>query len=124
MTDKGGLTPAQVGFNTPPYRVNFSIGNRNVSGTGFGFNVAWRYQESFVWQSSFVSLPLGNAEGSFIPQFNTLDAQISKKITSIKSILKVGGTNIMGNNYFTGWGNPTIGSMFYIGLTFDELLNK
>jgi iron complex outermembrane recepter protein len=123
MTDKGGLTPAQVGFNTPPYRVNFSVGNRNVSGTGFGFNVAWRYQEAFVWQSSFVNLSLGNAEGSYIPQFNTLDAQISKKLSSIKSILKVGGTNIMGNNYITGWGNPTIGSMFYIGLTFDELLN-
>jgi iron complex outermembrane recepter protein len=70
-----------------------------------------------------VNLSLGNSEGSFIPQFNTLDAQISKKLPSIKSILKVGGTNIMGNNYFTGWGNPTIGSMFYIGLTFDELLN-
>jgi iron complex outermembrane recepter protein len=123
MSDKGGLTPAQVGFNTPPYRVNFSVGNRNVSGTGFGFNVAWRYQESFIWQSSFVNLSLGNSEGSYIPQFNTLDAQISKKLPSIKSILKVGGTNIMGNNYFTGWGNPIVGSMFYIGLTFDELLN-
>jgi iron complex outermembrane recepter protein len=30
----------------------------------------------------------------------------------------------MGNAYYTGYGNPTVGSMFYIGLTFDELLNK
>lgn len=124
LSDKGGLTPTQIGFNTPPYRVNFSLGNRNVSGTGFGFNVTWRYQESFIWQSSFVNAALGNAEGSFIPQFNTLDAQVSKKISSIKSILKVGGTNILGSSYFTGWGNPTVGSLFYVGLTFDELLNK
>ncbi len=124
LTDKGNLTPVQIGYNTPPYRVNFSFSNRNVANTGFGFNATWRYQELFVWQSSFVSNALGQAEGSRIEQFNSLDAQISKKISSIKSILKIGGTNLLGNTYTTSWGNPSIGSMFYVGLTFDELLNK
>jgi iron complex outermembrane recepter protein len=124
MTDKGGLTPTQIGYNTPPYRVNFSIGNRNIANTGFGFNASWRYQELFTWQSSFVGVNVGNGEGSRIEQFNSLDAQVSKKFSSIKSILKVGATNILGSSYTTSWGNPTIGSMFYVGLTFDELLNK
>ena len=124
MTDNGGLTPTQVGYNTPPYRVNFSFGNRNIANSGFGFNASWRYQELFTWQSSFVGTAVGNGEGSRIEQFNSLDAQVSKKLSSIKSILKVGATNILGSSYTTSWGNPTIGSMFYVGLTFDELLNK
>lgn len=124
LTDKGNLTPVQIGYNTPPYRVNLNVGNRNIGGSGFGFNVAWRYQDSFVWQSSFVGVSIGNSEGSVINSFSTLDAQVSKKVASIKSIIKLGGTNILGKSYVTSWGNPTVGSMFYIGIAFDELLNK
>ncbi|MFD1816814.1 Outer membrane receptor proteins, mostly Fe transport [Pseudarcicella hirudinis] len=109
-------------FNTPNYRLNASLGNRNIGGSGFGFNVTWRYQEGFVWQSGFTAA--WSATDTNIPSFNTLDAQISKKLTGIKSILKIGGTNILGKSYTTSFGNPSVGSMFYVGLTFDELLNK
>jgi iron complex outermembrane recepter protein len=117
---------ALTGFNTPPYRVNLNVGNRNVGGSGFGFNVTWRYQEKFLWNSSFINTTPG-ADGTYqsiVPQFNTLDAQISKKLPSIKSILKIGANNIMGSSYFTSYGNPSIGSTFYLSLSFDELLNK
>lgn len=114
----------QVGFSTPLYRVNASVGNRNIAGTGFGFSVAWRYQEAFDGPTGIASTLVQQQRLAYVPQFNTLDAQISKKISSIKSILKVGGSNILGNAYSTGFGNPTVGSMFYVGITFDELLNK
>ena len=61
---------------------------------------------------------------SMIPAFSTLDMQVSKKVAEIKSIIKVGGTNLGGVAYTTGWGNPLIGSMYYVSITFDELLNK
>nr|MDH4460267.1 hypothetical protein [Flectobacillus sp.] len=89
-----------------------------------GFNVAFRYQDPFVWQSTFVGTSLGNSEGSYIPSFTTLDAQLNKKIASIKSIVKLGGTNLLGTKYSNSWGNPSVGSMFYVSLVFDELLNK
>jgi iron complex outermembrane recepter protein len=114
----------QTGYSTPLYRVNASVSNRNIAGSGFGFNVTWRYQEAFDGPSGIASTLVSAQRLGYVPQFNTLDMQISKKLASIKSILKVGGSNIMGNSYVTGYGNPSVGSMFYVGLTFDELLNK
>jgi hypothetical protein len=88
--------------------------------------VTWRYQDAFLWQELLQpvqSRTLANSQQIVIPAFSTLDAQVSKKIAPIKSILKVGGSNILRNQYTTGWGNPTIGAMYYVSLTFDELLN-
>jgi iron complex outermembrane recepter protein len=114
----------QTGYSTPLYRVNASVSNRNIAGSGFGFNVTWRYQEAFDGPSGIASTIISATRQGYVPQFNTLDMQISKKLPAIKTILKVGGSNIMGNSYVTGYGNPSVGSMFYVGLTFDELLNK
>ena len=96
----------------------------DLAGSGFGFGITWRYQEAFDGPSGIASNLVTQSRIAYVPQFNTLDIQVSKKINAIKSILKVGGNNVMGNAYYTGYGNPTIGSTFYIGLTFDELLNK
>ncbi len=114
----------QTGYSTPLYRVNASVSNRNIAGSGFGFGVTWRYQEAFDGPSGIASTLVSAQRLGYVPQFNTLDIQVSKKLSSIKSILKIGGNNVMGNGYYTGYGNPTVGSTFYVGLTFDELLNK
>ncbi|HAK78622.1 MAG TPA: TonB-dependent receptor [Runella sp.] len=117
----------QLGFNTPKYRYNLNFGNRNFRNSGWGFNIVWRHQSEFDWldliQPTLARLPQ-NSNQLTIPAFGTLDAQVSKKLASLKSILKIGGSNILGKQYTTGWGNPTVGSMYYISLTFDELLNK
>ena len=118
----------QVGFNTPKNRYNISFGNRNIGKSGFGFNITYRTQDSFEWNSSIGSNALNNSTNPdirpVIPVISTLDAQISKKLSSIKSIIKIGGTNLGGSLYTTGWGNPSVGSMYYVAITFDELLNK
>ncbi|GAB3891163.1 TonB-dependent receptor [Spirosoma agri] len=110
-------------FNTPKYRYNLSFGNRNVRGTGIGFNVVWRAQESFLWESSFANAEATARQQTIIPAYSALDAQISKKLSAFKSILKVGGTNLTGKLYTQSWGNPSVGSMYYISLTFDQLMN-
>ncbi len=124
VKDDGGLGNYQLAFNTPNYRTNVSIGNRNIGGSGWGVNAVWRYQDQFVWQSSIVNQVVNQSQQSLIPAFNTLDAQVSKKLSGLKSILKVGATNLFGTPYTTGWANPTVGSMYYVSITFDELLNK
>ena len=110
-------------FNTPKYRYNVSFGNRNVGGSGFGFNVVYRAQDSFVWEQSFANPEATARQQTIIPAYATLDAQISKKLSGIKSILKIGGTNLTGKLYTQAWGNPTVGSMYYVSLTFDQLMN-
>ncbi|MCU0325044.1 MAG: carboxypeptidase-like regulatory domain-containing protein [Spirosomaceae bacterium] len=115
------------GFNTPRNRFNLNFGRRMGSGSKYGFNIAFKHQESFTWESSFVvptttGVPLfGN---TVVPAVNNLDAQFSYKLTSFKSILKVGATNLFGNPYIQAYGSPSIGTMYYVSLAFDELLNK
>lgn len=124
VKDNGGLADYQLGFNTPNYRTNVTLGNRNIGNSGWGFNATWRYQDQFVWQSSFVNQVVNQQQLSMIPAFSTFDMQVSKKVSEIKSIIKVGGTNLGGVAYTTGWGNPLVGSIYYVSITFDELLNK
>ena len=108
----------------PRDRWNMSLSNKNVFKTGISFNVSYRYQSP---ATNFTPLVPSAAKGSpnqpFIPEYSIIDAQISKKISSLKTILKIGGTNIGGSIYRTTIGNPYIGSMFYVSLTFDELMN-
>ena len=115
------------GFNTPKMRYNLSFGKRISSGKNFGFSATFRHQDAFTWESSFpvpsnAALPFfSNTE---VPKVNNFDAQVSYKLSAIRSILKVGGSNIGGKPYIQAFGSPAVGSMYYISLSFDELLNK
>lgn len=102
-------------FNTPEHKYNLSFGNRKLTDK-LGFNISYRWQEAFEWQSSF-TVP---ANGT-VPSYSTLDAQVSYKLTGMKSVLKVGGSNIMNQKYIQSLGGPNIGALYYVSLTFDEL---
>ncbi len=104
----------RASYNTPEYRTNLSFSNREVI-DNLGFNITWRWQDAFFWEASFGK--------GVIPAFSTVDAQISYKITSLKSILKLGAQNLLDEKYTTGFGNPTMGAMYYLSITFDEFLN-
>lgn len=114
-------------FNTPKNRFNVNFGKRISSGNKIGFNIALKHQDTFTWESSFVvpttaGVPFYSNTG--VPAITNLDAQVSYKMSALKSILKVGGTNMFGKPYYQAYGSPAIGSMYYVSLTFDELLNK
>lgn len=120
--DELAKTGFQPSFNTPEYRYVLNFGNREVF-ENFGFALAYRWQGEFAWQSSFVSPAVSTQQLSIIPAYGNLDAQVSYKLKSIKSILKVGGSNLFSKGYTQAWGNPTIGTMYFVSLTFDEFLN-
>ena len=101
-------------YNTPKYKYNVSFANREVI-ENLGFNVKWRWQQAFFWDSSYGT--------GVIPEFGTLDAQVSYKLTNMKSILKLGGSNVLNKRYTTSFGNPRMGALYYVSLTFDEFLN-
>ncbi len=101
-------------FNTPEHKYNFTFGNRKVTDR-LGFNVAYRWQDKFLWESSF-------AQGE-VPAFGTVDAQVSYKIKGLKSMIKLGGSNIGNERFVMNYGGPTIGGIYYVSITFDELMN-
>lgn len=112
----GGIPSGFIAeFNTPEHKVNLSFGNRKLA-ENLGFNVTWRWQSAFDWQSSFTNYTLYP-----VPAYNTIDAQVSYKIPSIKSTIKLGGANVLNNKYIQSGGGPNISGIYYISLTYDEL---
>ncbi len=122
LLNEADLKGFQPEFNTPKYRYNLTLANRNLV-KNLSFGLTYRWQESFLWQSSFVGPNISTAGQSIMPAFSTLDAQISLKVPSIKSIIKLGGSNVLGQSYRQAWGNPSIGALYYLQITFDEFLN-
>jgi iron complex outermembrane recepter protein len=115
--DAKNTTEFNAGFNTPNNRFSIGVSNRKVV-KNLGFNVNYRYQQSYVWISSY-----GNNLPWTVPAFGVLDAQVNYKVSSIKSLIKLGATNIGGGDYRTNLGAPFVGQQYYISITFDEFLN-
>lgn len=113
--DNGAPADFESGFNTPQNRVKLGFSNREVV-KNLGFNLNYRWQQSFEWQNSF---GIGTVDS-----YGVLDAAFSYKISNLKTMLKLGGTNLLNNEYRTNVGGPYIGSMYYISLTFDEFMRK
>ena len=103
-------------FNTPKYRTAITFGNAEVY-KNFGFNVAWRWQDAFDWVGSFAELRPGR-----IDAYSIVDAQVSYKVPSIKSVVKVGGNNIFNNQIYQAYGSPSIGALYYVSVVFDQFL--
>jgi outer membrane cobalamin receptor len=104
-----------TGFNTPKWSSNISFGNREFV-KNIGFNIAWRWQDAFLWESPLVT---GN-----IAAYNTIDAQISFHLPKVNSTIKIGGANIFNNRYLQYAGGPTLGALYYAAITVDGLLKK
>ena len=100
----------EAGFNTPKHRVKASISNDNLF-KNFGFNVSARWSDEYLWESSF-------ADG-MIDEVTVIDAQISYGIPSLKSILKVGATNLGGTEYRQLLGPGLIGQQYFVSLTIN-----
>lgn len=121
-------TPEQqyAGFNTPKNRFNINFGRRVTSSNKLGFNLALRHQDGFNYEASFIqptTIGVSLFSNTQVPAITNFDAQVSYKLQPFKSILKVGGTNIGGKTYIQAFGSANVGSMYYVSLTFDELMN-
>ncbi len=101
-------------FNTPEHKFNLTFGNRKVT-EKIGFNLAYRWQAGFLWEATF-------AQGN-VPAVGLMDAQVSYKVKAMKSTFKLGGSDIFNKRYVLNYGGPTLGAIYYISITFDQLMN-
>jgi iron complex outermembrane receptor protein len=114
LIDNASDQGRQTRFNTPDYRFNIGAGNRSIF-KNIGMHLNYRWQNDFIWESNF-----GVAQ---IPAFGTLDANVAVKIPALKSLVKIGGSNILNQYYVTSFGSSQIGGLYYLSITFDEVLN-
>lgn len=106
-------------YNTPKVKYNLYVGNRGIGKSNIGFNVTWRWQQAFVWQSNFVAALVNARALSEIPAYGTVDAQVSKFFPASKITLKLGGANIFNKAYTQSWGNPTVGAQYYASIGYN-----
>jgi len=104
-------------FNTPKFRTSVTLGNNAVA-KNLGFNLAWRWQEAFDWTGTFNQLRPGR-----IDAYSIVDAQVTYKVRSLKSAIKIGASNLFNNQVYQAYGSPSIGAIYYVSVVFDQLLN-
>lgn len=97
----------EAGFNTPKHRVKGSIANDKLF-KNFGFNLSARWNTSYKYEATFVD--------GMIQEATVIDAQLSYAFPKLKSILKVGATNLGGTEYTQVLGAGAIGSQYFASL--------
>lgn len=97
------------GFNTPQWITNASFGGNRVAGN-FGFNVTYKWQSGFYWQSFLTN---GNVES-----YGTVDAQVNYIFIVAHLNVKLGATNLTNKYYNSFLGGPAIGGFYYTTLTY------
>ena len=100
----------EAGFNTPKHRVKGSISNDKLF-KNFGFNVSARWNDEYLWESSF-------ADG-LIDSATVIDAQINYSFPKIKSTFKLGATNLGGKEYTQVLGAGAIGQQYFASWTIN-----
>ena len=101
----------EAGFNTPEHKFKLQFGHTNLF-ENFGFNINARWQNEFLWESTFLD--------ATVDARTVLDAQINYAVPSIKSVFKLGGANLTGQEYFSAPGVGAIGSQYYLSWTINN----
>jgi outer membrane receptor for ferrienterochelin and colicin len=101
----------EAGFNTPEHKLKFQFGKSELfKNFGFNFNVRW--QDEYYWESSF--------HDTMIDARTVVDAQVNYRIPTLKSVIKLGGANLGGKEYFSAPGVGAIGSQFFMSWTINN----
>jgi len=95
----------RAGFNTPEHKVKISLENPKLF-KNFGFGINYRWSDNYLWEASIAN--------AVIPSRTVFDAQINYSVPSMKSVFKVGGTNLGDKEYRSAVGAPLIGSQYFI----------
>ena len=102
----------QADFNAPKYRVGASFSN-----TGFGFQKRLGFNLTYRWQD-YVNFE-GDFANGYVPAYQTVDVQVSLKFPPQKVLLKLGATNLLNQYYRNGFGNATIGGIYYVSIGYN-----
>jgi outer membrane receptor protein involved in Fe transport len=101
-------------FNAPKWRANVGLSHPGLLfDNRLGFNMNLHYQDEIAYEGTFVA--------GKVPSFSTLDAVLTYRLPKMKSLIKVGGTNIMNKYYYTAFGSPQIGGLYYVSFGYNIL---
>ncbi len=99
-------------FNSPTWKFTAGLTNKKLLNP-LSMGLFYQWQSGFDWSSSFGV--------GFVPAFATIDFQLSAKLESFNSLIKFGVNNLLKNEYITIYGGPTIGRVFHLTWTYEQL---
>ncbi|GAB4015571.1 TonB-dependent receptor [Spirosoma migulaei] len=102
-------------FNSPENRYNIGLNNPQLTDR-LGATITYRWTDKTWFEQGTT------AGDTWLPSWTSLDAQVSYKVPTYKSVVKLGGTNILNKYYAQGYGLARIGGLYYVSITFDELM--
>ena len=99
------------GFNTPDWVFNVGVSSTKLA-NNWGAGINYRWQNTYYWQSFLVN--------DWVPAYGSLDAQVQYRFSSMPVSIKLSGTNVLNQPYYSFVGGPQIGSMYMLTV----MLNK
>ena len=101
-------------FNAPTWRANFGFSHPGLlMNNRLGFNINLHYQDEIAYEGTFVA--------GKVPSYSTIDAVLTYRVPKIKSLIKLGGTNVTNKYYYTAFGSPQIGGLYYVSFAYNIL---
>lgn len=101
-------------FISPENRYNITLSNTRLTDR-LGATITYRWTDRTWFEQ-------GTTAGDiWLPSWSSLDAQVSYRLPALKTIAKLGGTNLLNQYYAQGYGLARIGGLYYVSLTFDQL---
>jgi outer membrane cobalamin receptor len=101
-------------FNTPSYHINLEFSN-----SGFGYKQRWSFATALRYKPAYYYVVSGGLADGTVRASMVMDAQISYKMPSVHSTIKLGGTNLTNKYYSTGIANPMIGGVYYVTYAYN-----
>lgn len=98
------------GFNTPKWMWNGSVSRTNIAGK-LDATVSYKWQSGYYSQTFLVT---GN-----VPSYSSLDAQVTYRLPALKSLVKMGASNLLNKYYVSFLGGPSVGGMYYVTVAFN-----
>lgn len=93
------------GFNTPDWVFNMGMSSLKLA-KNWGAGINYRWQNTFYWQSFLVN--------DWVPAYGSLDAQVQYRLTYVPVSVKLSGTNLFNQKYYSFVGGPQIGGMYML----------
>ena len=100
-----------AGFNTPEHKVKFSVSNSKLY-KNLGFNLNVRWNDQYLWEAT--------AASGLIEAKTVVDAMLNYNVPSWKSVFKIGGANLGGQEYISSIGGGSIGSQYFVSWTINN----
>ena len=110
----GGTDDLLTSLNRAKHHVKVIVGNPRLT-KYLGFNIAARWRSAFYYVATFGEGPV---EEEFV-----VDAQATYRLPKWKSSLRIGVNNLLGKDYRQAYGSARIGTLFYVGITYDSFFS-